>query len=61
MTTFDYIVVGAGYAGLTATKNLLAAGKTVKLLEARDRVGGRVYTKTLDDGTYIDLGGQWIG
>ncbi len=61
METYDYIVIGAGYAGLTATKNLLEAGKTVKLLEARDRIGGRVFTKTLEDGTYIDLGGQWIG
>lgn len=58
--TFDYIVVGAGYAGLIATRELLRAGKTVKLLEARDRIGGRVHTQQFDD-FYLDLGGTWIG
>jgi monoamine oxidase len=57
----DVIVIGAGYAGLTATRNLLQADKNVLLLEARDRVGGRVYTKTFADGSYIDLGGAWVG
>ena len=61
MQHYDFIVIGAGYAGLTATRNLLAADKKVLLLEARDRVGGRVYTKTLDSGVYVDLGGAWVG
>ena len=60
-TPYDTIIVGAGYSGLTAAKELVKAQKNVLLLEARDRVGGRVYTKTLDDGTYLDLGGAWIG
>jgi monoamine oxidase len=60
-TQTDFIVIGAGYAGLTATHELLIAGKTVRLLEARPRVGGRVFTQTYDDGTYLDLGGQWVG
>ena len=61
MQHYDFIVIGAGYAGLTATRQLLAANKNVILLEARDRVGGRVYTKTLDSGVYVDLGGAWVG
>lgn len=60
-TPYDVIVIGAGYAGLTATRQLLKAGKNVLLLEARDRVGGRVHTQRFDDGTYVDLGGAWVG
>lgn len=61
MQTYDVIVIGAGYAGLTATRELLKAGKKVLLLEARDRVGGRVYTRYFDDGSYVDLGAAWVG
>ncbi|MEX2254082.1 MAG: flavin monoamine oxidase family protein, partial [Acidimicrobiia bacterium] len=57
----DVCVVGAGLAGLTAARDLVAAGRDVVVLEARDRVGGRVLTETLADGTRIDHGGQWIG
>ena len=61
MKIYDAIVIGAGYAGLTATRELLKSEKDVLLLEARDRVGGRVYTKYYDDGTYLDLGAAWVG
>ncbi len=57
----DVVVVGAGLAGLMAARTLRAAGVEVLMLEARDRVGGRTYTRPAADGTPLDLGGQWIG
>ena len=61
MPEVDYCVVGAGFAGLTAALRLKQAGHSVALLEARDRVGGRTFTETRADGTWIDRGGAWIG
>ena len=43
-TTYDIIVIGAGVAGLAAAGRLVAAGKRVIVLEARDRIGGRIHT-----------------
>jgi monoamine oxidase len=57
----DVAVVGAGIAGLVAARDLTAAGKEVVVLEARDRVGGRVLNHALSDGTVVELGGQWVG
>lgn len=57
----DVVIVGAGLAGLTAARTLVTSGVDVLVLEARDRVGGRIYTKAASDGTLLDLGGQWIG
>ncbi len=57
----DVCVVGAGYAGLTAARRLVAAGRTAVVLEARDRVGGRVWTQRTPDGIPFDVGGTWIG
>jgi monoamine oxidase len=60
----DFVVVGAGFAGLTAALRLKKHGSVI-VLEARDYVGGRVRTETLEDGpwsgTWIDLGGTWFG
>lgn len=56
----DVIVVGAGFAGLSAATELMDAGKDVVLLEARDRVGGRVESVRLSDGVRIDTGGQFL-
>ena len=61
MTDVDCCVVGAGFAGLTAALRLKRAGRSVALLEARDRVGGRTFTEVRDDGSWIDRGGAWIG
>jgi monoamine oxidase len=57
----EFCVVGAGYAGLTAARNLMKAGRSVAVLEARDRVGGRVWTQHFEDGTPADFGGTWVG
>lgn len=55
------VVVGAGLAGLAAAGHLVREGLDVTVLEARDRVGGRVEGGFLADGTPVELGGQWIG
>ncbi|MGA0601252.1 flavin monoamine oxidase family protein [Caulobacter sp. KR2-114] len=56
----DVVVVGAGMSGLSAARALAAAGQTVVVLEARDRVGGRTFSKVLANGAVVDLGGQWV-
>lgn len=53
------IVIGAGVAGLAAARALRAAGRTVIVLEARDRIGGRVWTDERS-GFAADLGASWI-
>ena len=55
------VVIGAGLAGLSAARRLHAQGVDTLVLEARDRVGGRTERGTTEDGTPIELGGQWIG
>ena len=57
----DVCVIGAGYAGLTAARRLRQHGKSVVVLEARDRIGGRIWTQQLSDGTPVDRGGAWLG
>lgn len=56
---FDTVVVGAGVSGLSAARALAANGQRVVVLEARDRVGGRLHTERLD-GRVTDLGASWI-
>lgn len=56
----DCVVVGAGFAGLSAARELIRRGYDIALVEARDRVGGRVVSATLSGGEVIDMGGQWI-
>jgi len=53
------LVVGAGMAGLSAARSLTVAGWPVRLIEARDRIGGRVYTNR-DWGVPLEMGASWI-
>ncbi|HEX3173689.1 MAG TPA: FAD-dependent oxidoreductase [Solirubrobacterales bacterium] len=57
----DVAVVGAGLSGLAAARALADAGREVVVLEARERVGGRLLNRALGDGVTVDLGGQWVG
>ena len=57
----EALVVGAGFAGLAAARALVRAGVDVVVVEARDRVGGRVFTETTASGARVDHGAQWIG
>src|SRR5688500_14489883 len=62
MSEADVAVVGAGLAGLAAARSLVAAGRDVVVLEARDRVGGRTLNEEIGpDGKVVEVGGQWVG
>jgi monoamine oxidase len=57
----DVVIVGAGLAGLNAARRLVDEGAAVTVVEARDRVGGRVLNHELADGTIVELGGEFVG
>ncbi|MCI2419177.1 FAD-dependent oxidoreductase [Saccharopolyspora sp. K220] len=61
MDRYDVVVIGAGFAGLTAARELRAAGQHVLVLEARDRIGGSTwYQPDAFDGYGLEMGGTWI-
>ncbi len=63
----DFAVIGAGLAGIRTAVGLSAAGVSVTVFEARDRVGGRVFSAPQPEGSkagpplVLDLGAQWVG
>ncbi len=59
--TYDVLVLGAGLGGLSAARDLALGGADVLVLEARDRVGGRVEQTDLPDGRRVQLGGELTG
>jgi monoamine oxidase len=59
--TADVVIVGAGFAGLTAARKLSRAGRSVVVLEARDRVGGRVWNHEIGGGHVSERGGTFVG
>ncbi len=57
----DVVVVGAGLAGIAAARAVEHGGGSALLIEARDRVGGRLESVSIGGGKWVDVGGQWIG
>jgi monoamine oxidase len=57
----DVVVVGAGLAGLAAAREVVRRGASVVVVEARERVGGRVLNHPIGDGNVVEVGAQWIG
>src|ERR1700753_3910259 len=62
---YDVLILGAGAAGLTAARELAHAGRRVALIEARERIGGRIFTRALArkaDGSpnVVELGAEFV-
>lgn len=58
---YDVIIVGAGFSGLASGKKLFEHNKNFLIIEANDTIAGRVNNYLTQDGTLLELGGQWIG
>lgn len=60
--SYDVVVIGAGFAGVTAARELSRTGKRVAIVEARDRIGGRTwYVTDRVRGFDVEMGGGWLG
>jgi len=61
VSSYDAIVIGGGFAGLTAARDLRKAGLSVLVLEARDRLGGRTWYRSFaGTGQKVEIGGTWF-
>src|SRR5690606_1723610 len=60
-TKTDVIIIGAGLAGLAAALKLKKRNISYTIIEARSRIGGRVFSHQIDPQLIIELGGEWIG
>jgi len=60
MESTDVIIVGAGLTGLTLARNLTQQGKSFIVLEARDRIGGRIHSVDKQDGAVVEMGATWF-
>ncbi|KIW63316.1 hypothetical protein PV04_10170 [Phialophora macrospora] len=56
----DVVIVGAGLSGLQAAVDLQNSGLQTVVVEARDRIGGKVWSHDVGNGSVVDLGGAWI-
>ncbi|MFE4002460.1 flavin monoamine oxidase family protein [Nocardioides sp. YIM B13467] len=56
----DVVIIGGGFAGVTAARELTQAGRSVVLLEARSRLGGRTWTRESPLGRTLEIGGTWV-
>lgn len=62
MTKRDIVIIGAGLSGLLIAAQLKRAGMSVRILEARDRIGGRIFThNTASDHPPLEMGATWFG
>lgn len=60
METADVIIIGAGLTGLALARNLSQQGKEFTVLEARDRIGGRIHTIETESGALVEMGATWF-